>query len=116
MKATFAKRQVVFGIAALAAGLTASLASAATIDDEIKTVVVRYSDLDLSQPSDAQRLYVRIKNAARVACGDVGPEQLERRASFEACMSQAITDAVQHVGAVRVTELHQADIQHAFRS
>jgi UrcA family protein len=100
----------------LAAGLSASLASAATVDDELETVVVRYSDLDLSRPSDAQRLYARIKNAARVACGDVGLEQLAQRASFERCKAQAVTAAVEHVNSTRVTQLRQADIQHTSRS
>jgi UrcA family protein len=35
-----------------------------------KSITVRVSDLDLSRPADASRLYARIRRAAENVCGD----------------------------------------------
>ena len=49
-----------------AASLFADVASAK--DDGGVSTVVKYRDLDLSQSSDAQRLYARLKYASKQVC------------------------------------------------
>jgi UrcA family protein len=91
------KRHLLIGLTALAAALTANLASAAPAEGEVKTLVVRYSDLDLSQPKDAHRLYVRIQHAARLVCDNFPTSDLARLAIYERCMKNAISNAVSQV-------------------
>jgi UrcA family protein len=93
------KRHVLIGLTALAAALTASLASAATTDGAPRTAVVRYSDLDLSKPRDAHRLYVRIKDAAREVCDNSPMSDLQRLRVYKQCMNEAVSNALAQVRA-----------------
>lgn len=110
------KRYALVGIAALAAVLTANLASATPEDDGPRTLVVRYSDLDLSQPGDARRLYARIKVAARSVCDNSPSSDLMRLAQYEKCMNQAIRRAVGTVNAAQLNKIREADSGLASRN
>jgi UrcA family protein len=116
MNSNIAKRCALIGIATLAAGLAVNQASAAESDDAPRSVVVRYSDLNLSQPQDARTLYDRIQRAARVACGDVSSADLARFGQFRSCVDRAVANAVAAVSAQQVTEIHQAQTQRQSRS
>ena len=116
MKSTIAKRCALIGIATLAAGLVVNQASAAPSDDAPRSVVVRYSDLNLTQPQDARALYARILTAARIACGDVSSADLARFGQFKVCVNQAVTNAVATVNVHQVTEIHQAQSLRQSRS
>jgi UrcA family protein len=116
MKSTIAKRCALICVAAVAAGLAATQASAASSDDAPRSVVVRYADLNLSQPQDARTLYARIQRAARAACGEVETADLARFARFHNCIDEAVTNAVSSVNAQRVTEIHEAQSQRQSRS
>ena len=116
MKSTLAKRCALIGIATLAAGVAVNQASAATRDDTPRSVVVRYSDLNLSQPQDARTLYDRIQRAARVACRDISSWDLARVGRFHSCVDRAVTNAVAAVSAREVTAIHEAQSQRQSRS
>jgi UrcA family protein len=94
----------------LAAALTANLASAATADDGARQAVVKYSDLDLSQPNDARRLYRRIKQAAREVCENNPQSQLELLRRYKECMAKAVNDAVGQVQSTQVAAIHRSDM------
>jgi UrcA family protein len=115
MKSTIAKRCALICVATIGAGLAVNQASAAS-SDEPRSVVVRYSDLNLANPQDARTLYARIQTAARVACGDVEVADLGRFAQFHNCINEAVTKAVSSVNMQRVTEIHEAQSQHQSRS
>ena len=108
MKSTIAKRCALICVATVAAGLAVNQASAAPSDEAVKSVVVRFSDLDLSQPQDARTLYARIQRAAHEACGDAESADLARFARYHNCIQQAVTNAVAAVNARQVTEIHEA--------
>jgi UrcA family protein len=116
MKSTIAKRCALICVATLGAGLAVNQASAASSDDAPRSVVVRYSDLNLANPQDARTLYARIQTAARVACGDVEVGDLGRFAQFHNCINDAVTKAVSSVNRQQVTEIHEAQSQHQSRS
>jgi UrcA family protein len=99
MNSTIAKRCALIGMATIAAGLAMNPASATPTDGGVRSVVVRYSDLDLSRPQDTQVLYSRIKRAAHVVCDDgaSGVLDLPRIARREACVQQAMTRATETV-------------------
>ena len=116
MKSIIAKHCALLATATLATGLTVDHASAASAYDEPKNVVVRYSDLNLSQPQDASTLYNRIQRAARVACENGEAESLARLQRFHRCVDQAVTNAVATISSQRLTEIHEAQTHHQARS
>jgi len=116
MKSTIAKRCALICVATVAAGLAVNQASAAPSDEAVKSVVVRFSDLDLSQPQDARTLYSRIQRAAQLACGEAETADLARFARYHNCIEQAVTNAVATVNVHQVTEIHQAQSLRQSRS
>jgi len=116
MKSTIAKRCALIFVATVAAGLAVNQASAATADEGVRSVVVRFSDLDVAQPQGARTLYTRIQIAARQACGDAETADLARFARYHNCIEQAVTNAVSSLNVREVTEIHQAQSVRQSRS
>jgi UrcA family protein len=116
MKSIIAKHCALLATATLATGLTVDHASAASGYDEPRNVVVRYWDLNLSQPQDVSTLYNRIQRAARVACEDSEAASLVRLQQFHRCVDQAVTNAVAAISSQRLTEIHEAQTHHQARS
>ena len=116
MKSIIAKHCALLATATLATGLTVDHASAASEYDEPRNVVVRFSDLNLSQPQDAATLYNRIQRAARKACENDEAPSLARLRQFHKCVDQAVTNAVAQVSSRQLTEIHEAQSHHQSRS
>lgn len=112
MKSMLASRFALIGMTTIAFGMGVSQAYATTLEDGVPSTVVRYQDLDLSQPRDAQRLYQRIQTAARLVCDDHQFQSLGRMPAYHACIDQAVTRAVDDVRSSQVTQIHQAETQH----
>ena len=110
MKSTFVSRFTLIGTTAIGLGMGVGNAYAAVPSDTTPTLVVHYRDLDLSQPRDAQRLYRRIETAARVVC-DNSQQSLSAVVMEHACIDQAVTQAVEQVGSMQVTQIHEAATQ-----
>ena len=110
MNSSIAKRCALVAIAALAGGLAVSHAGAAEPTLVARSVVVRFTDLDLSQPRDAQTLYNRLHAAARQVCNDEGGgmQDLERLRQYKDCVDRAMANAVTDVGSTRVTAIREA--------
>lgn len=102
------KRRALIGVVALAAVWTANLASAAPEGGEPQKIVVKYTDLDPSRPEDARRLYGRIKRAARAVCYNDPSSNLERLKTYENCLKQAVTAAVEKVQSEQVSAILRA--------
>ena len=96
MKASV-KRTALVGIAMLAAAVSANMASAANANEEVRTAVVSYSDLDLSRPQDVERFYRRVKNAARKVCDSPSGYDLSLLTKYHACLKKAVSDATSQV-------------------
>lgn len=111
MKASV-KRPALIGIALLAAALSANLASAANADEGVRTTVVSYSDLDLSQSRDVQRFYSRLRHAARTVCDNSPGSDLSLLLKYEACVARAVSDAASQVNSEQRVALRRADSQH----
>ena len=79
---------------------------AATAPAELRHEVVRFADLDLTQPAGARQLYRRIESAAHEVCAGYGLRDYDRR-----CADAAITRAVAEVGAPLLTA-HQQTLAH----
>ena len=79
---------VLFGT--LASGLAA--VASATEDGVVLQEVVKYGDLNVSNPQGAATLYARIRAAAANVCRPFASDYSRRQ--LDECMHKAITDAV----------------------
>jgi UrcA family protein len=102
--------------AALASGWVGPASANAATADGFKSQKVVYSDLDLSRDRDAQKLIVRIHQAAAQLCaipGDSGMDRLTR--SYQHCVRTASAKAVAGLNNPMVTAAYegQSNIQVA---
>lgn len=98
-------RALLAGIAFMGTGVTVGAPQTAAV----RSIVVDYSDLDLSRPEGAATLYRRIKAAARTACGPrPDPQRLHERRLFQDCFDQAVARAVERVDRTALSALHRS--------
>jgi UrcA family protein len=101
------KRMILAVAMVLAMGAAPALAKDDT-SAEARAVPVSYSDLDVSQTSDAQALLSRLRNAAMRACevsATSRPAPSLRRA-IEECRSATLDSAVADANSTEVSRLH----------
>jgi len=103
---TAPSRVIVLALAIAAASLIADIASA---KDNAVSTVVTYRDLDLSQTSDAQRLYARLKYASRKVCNSYAVPDLKMQRLHDKCYDAALNGAVEKVNDPKLTALHTAE-------
>jgi UrcA family protein len=96
------------GAIALTSFLTAHSASAAPQNDGPRTAVVKYQDLDLSQPRDLKKLYGRIKAAAQAVCDNTPEADLHRLAIYKNCIRNAVSNGMSQVQSSQQTNIRQA--------
>jgi len=112
MNSTIAKHFAHLAIATtLVAGLTVSHAWAAAPTQVARSVVVRYTDLDLSRPKDARTLYDRLHAAARSVCTNIGVQQddLALLSEYQRCVRDAMANAVANISSARLTEIYSRE-------
>lgn len=108
-------------IAALGASALAlfSVAAAATTTLPAPSYEVRFADLDLANKHDTQRLYSRLRIAAREVCSDFAERKSPlMRDRYKDCMNQALGDAIETIGNPALTTLHvsKSDMKLAQRT
>lgn len=81
-------------------------AHAATVDNDVPSLVVRYDSQTLSTDSGVQHLYRRILGAAKQVCPDASIRDLGANARVQACRAQAVAHAIQHIGNTRLANLY----------
>jgi UrcA family protein len=81
-------------------------ASADTSD--IPSVTVKFSDLDISRPAGATKLYGRIQGAANLVCSAYDHSNFMAQANFKACVSDAIGRAVAKVESPTLNMVYRA--------
>ena len=86
---------------------TAQAGDAAMSSPRYDSVIVKYSDLDLSSAAGAKTLFARLSAAAESACGNApNTRDLQRQAQFRACYESALQRAVDKVGSRELQALH----------
>jgi UrcA family protein len=95
----FNRRAAMLGVALLCSVVAAA--------NPVKSMTVRYSDLDLSRPEDARRLYQRIQHAALLVCAGDDSRETEVQVRFRVCYRQAVDNAVRKVGSDKLAALHR---------
>jgi UrcA family protein len=93
-----------------------ALAAAHRATDGAPSVVVRYGDLDLSQPEQAATLYSRLRHAAREVCPPVSARDLSRLEAASSCYRTALARAVRTVDRASLTRLYDPTSATASRS
>jgi UrcA family protein len=95
-------------VIAVAASFT--VVCAAADNTETISVVVKYGDLNVSNPEGAATLYRRIAAAASTVCGpnETDSWPLGSRAKVNACVHKAIADAVTKVGQPELFAVYNA--------
>jgi UrcA family protein len=95
-------------VSAIAASFT--VVCAAADNTETVSVVVKYGDLNVSNPEGAATLYRRIAAAASTVCGPYETDSwhLGSRARINACVHKAIADAVTKVGQPELIAVYNA--------
>ncbi len=93
----------------LSVGVAANAAPAQIDNADGASVVVRFSDLDLSRPDGAKALLGRLRVAASVACGGRPSSLLDLAGmqAYRACMRTSLDSAVSQVRAPLVAALYR---------
>ena len=102
-------RPLACSAALLTAVALAGNAFAQQQDVNVRTVTVRFGDLDLSTAAGAKTLYQRIRGAARTVCGeeedyDLG---LDSRRYWNRCYQSAVNGAVDKVHSPLLRAVHR---------
>jgi len=99
-------RALGMALAIAAASLIADIAAAK--EPGVISTVVKYSDLDLTQSADTQRLYARLQYASQKVCASYDSRELRMQSLREACFDNALAAAVAQVNDAKLTSLHAA--------
>jgi UrcA family protein len=72
-------------------------------------IVVKYSDQEITNEADAERLYRKIRQASRKACGlGGGFLNLGERTRAERCYDETLADVVRKIDRPQLTALHES--------
>jgi UrcA family protein len=90
-----------------ALGTTAlgGLAAAGAAEEDLPSKTVRFDDLDIAKPAGAKVLYHRIQAAALEVCRVPSSLEFQLMAKHQACIEQAVDNAVRSVNSPPLTEL-----------
>jgi UrcA family protein len=113
--ATVKSNRVVIGRIAMLMGCvlagSVGAAQAATPDDAVPTVVVRYGDLDISTTDGASVLYQRISAAARQVCQTEFSRSVSQVGKYRACREAAIERAVNAVNTPQLVAMRSEHVK-----
>jgi UrcA family protein len=110
MKAIYnARRRRTISAAITLLSLSASLASAQNplTDARIPQRTVGFADLNTSKHEGIEKLYWRIRAAAKAICIEPETRELQRKSAGRRCQDQAIERAVGDVNLPRLTAYHR---------
>jgi UrcA family protein len=108
--------------AALAAGLIgllplgaiAAQVSQPAVDGPV--VVVKYADLDINTPRDAEKLIERIEHAAVQLCPQVDFMEIERYAASLRCRNDVVARAVSSINSPQLAAVYASRFHHVAHS
>jgi UrcA family protein len=80
-------------------------------DSEVPQTVVKFGDLNLSNPQGATALYHRIWRAAGIVCRPLIEGSLSSRNQAQTCVHKAIADAVTKINRAELFAVYNAQSQ-----
>jgi UrcA family protein len=93
-------------LGALATGVAAVNAAE---DSDIPKIVVKYDDLNVSAPQGAAVLFRRIRRAGETLCGSLAGGGLGPKMRMNACVQNAIAEAVTKVNQPQLFAIYKAN-------
>jgi UrcA family protein len=93
-------------LGALACGVAAVNAAE---DSGIPKIVVKYADLNVSAPQGAAVLFQRIRRAGEAVCGSLAGGGLGPKMRMNACVQNAVADAVTKVNQPQLFAIYKAN-------
>lgn len=107
MNAIIARSIVAVGFAAVLIGYSVPTHAGGSVGG-VRSVTVRYAELDLSKPQGVEALYLRIRGAAKRVCTADYSTAIRDQVSWRNCYQDAIERAVRQVNVPTLTALHRA--------
>jgi UrcA family protein len=95
-------------LGSIAGIMAAGGASAARLDSDAPSVVVKYSAQSLATDDGVYALYRRITAAAKRVCPDPGTHNWNLQAAVDRCRNDAIAGAIRQIDNSRLAALHAA--------
>jgi UrcA family protein len=99
-----------FALLMLMGGLSCAMAvgtaSAATVDSDVPSLVVRYNSQTLATDSGVQDLYRRIVRAAKQVCPEILGQDLRSYGRAQQCRAQAVANAINQINNSRLAALY----------
>ena len=95
-------------LGSIAGIMAAGGASAARLDSDAPSVVVKYSEQSLATDEGVYDLYHRITAAARQVCPDPWTRDWSLKAQAERCRKEAVARAIRQIDNSRLAALHAA--------
>ncbi len=96
-------------LATLAVSCFAGLPPATAAEEIPAKIVVRYTDLDLSRPKDALKLYHRMRRAAQAVCDSYPTLELHQLEIRDECVDRALKKAVMELQSQEVTAIYRSE-------
>ncbi len=94
-------------VALSACFLFAASAGAAELSAGAEGIAIQYSQEELNSSADAERLYGKIKQASRKACGlGGGFLNLQERTRAQKCAAETLADVVARINRPQLSALH----------
>lgn len=87
----------------------------ASSSEETRKQEVHYADLDITREPGAERLYKRIRTAAREICGTPGIEQIINASRVRRCAEEATARAIAEVNSPALTRYFEEKNGSAYR-
>lgn len=87
----------------------------AAVQTETRAAEVNYADLDLTNEAGAERLYLRIRSAARSVCGTPGLLQIINVSRIRQCAEDATARAIAEVNSPTLTRYYEEKGGSAYR-
>jgi UrcA family protein len=102
---------VACGLAAIVLSLAGTNAfAAAKVENGAYSIKVQYNPRDLTNPEGTEKVYGKIKNAARRVCHlSIEPWDPQRTRHYWECYASALGKAVDDVNSKNLTALYQQD-------
>ena len=100
-------KHVLAGLAIACVSLAAQAGGPVQPGPTANTILVDYSDLDLTDSGGIKTLYSRLQYAAKRACGgEPSVREMWARQIYEQCFEQALNDAVLNIDDATLRALH----------
>ena len=102
-------RLISLGASLALASFIAGAACASELSARADGIAVSYSQSELASTADAERLYRKLRQASRKACGlDGGFLNLSEQQRAKKCYEETLTAVVQKINQPMLTALHES--------